>query len=138
MAYLAHVSSAAAYLINRGAAEVLLHHLAVQGACVDHALFDAWSHGLKLRGVIPMAMGLTPQAHVSTINAESTDKLSLLRRTPTLLLRLLTALRIACYGLGAIKRHSFSKIESGASVSSASILPHTPPQSPLPPAPPKT
>lgn len=136
--YLAHVSSAAAYLINRSAAEVLLQHLAVQRACVDHALFDAWSHGLKLRGVTPMAIGLTSQAHVSTINAESTDKLSLLHRTPTLLLRLLTALRIACYGLSVILRHSFSKNKSGATVRSSPTQPHTPSQSPQLPAPPKT
>lgn len=109
VAYLNHVSSAAAYLINRKAAHVLLAHLAVQRACIDHALFDAWTHGLKLRGVMPMPMGLTAQAHVSTINAESTDKMSAMRRVPTFLLRMLTALRIFYYGLTAIWIHRINR-----------------------------
>lgn len=109
VAYLAHVSSAAAYLINRKAVHVLLGHLAVQRACIDHALFDAWTHGLKFRGVMPMAIGLTAQAHISTINAESTDKMSAPRRVPTLLLRMLTALRVFKYGLSALCIHRFSR-----------------------------
>jgi glycosyl transferase family 25 len=40
--HLASISSAAAYLINRRAAEKLLHHLSEMQACIDHSLYETW------------------------------------------------------------------------------------------------
>lgn len=100
--YLAHISSAAAYMINRRAAEVLINHMAVQRACVDHALFENWSHGLRLRGILPMAMQLSAQANISTINAENSGKLALWRRVPTFLARMHVAVRLFSFALREI------------------------------------
>ena len=97
--HLAHISSAAAYMINRRAAEVLINHMAVQRACVDHALFENWAHGLRLRGILPMAMQLSAQANISTINAENSGKLTLWRRMPTFLARMHVAVRLFMFAL---------------------------------------
>jgi len=97
--HLAHISSAAAYMINRHAAQVLIKHMAVQRACVDHALFENWSHGLRLRGIVPMAMQLSAQANISTINAENSGKLALWRRMPTFLARMHVAVRLFFFAL---------------------------------------
>lgn len=96
---LAHISSAAAYMINRRAAQVLIKHMAVQRACVDHALFENWAHGLRLRGILPMAMQLSAQANISTINAENSGKLALWRRLPTFLARMHVAVRLFFFAL---------------------------------------
>ena len=97
--HLAHISSSAAYIINRRAAEILLKHMAVQRACVDHALFENWAHGLRLRGIVPMAMQLSAQANISTINAENSGKLALWRRMPTFLARMHVAVRLFFFAL---------------------------------------
>ena len=97
--HLAHISSAAAYMINRRAAQVLINHMAVQKACVDHALFENWAHGLRLRGIVPMAMQLSAQANISTINAENSGKLVLWRRLPTFLARMHVAVRLFTFAL---------------------------------------
>ncbi len=97
--HLAHISSAAAYMINRHAAQVLIKHMAVQRACVDHALFENWAHGLRLRGILPMAMQLSAQANVSTINAENSGKLAIWRRLPTFLARTHVAVRLFFFAL---------------------------------------
>ncbi len=91
--YMAHISSAAAYLINRHAAKVLFNNLRIQHACIDHILFEHWTHDLKLRGIKPMPVHLSEQAQVSTILAEGTEKLSFLMRLPTFYGRLMHALR---------------------------------------------
>ncbi len=96
---LAHISSAAAYMINRRAAQVLLKHMTVQRACVDHALFENWAHGLRLRGIVPMAMQLSAQANISTINAENSGKLALWRRMPTFLARMHVAVKLFFFAL---------------------------------------
>jgi glycosyl transferase family 25 len=97
--HLAHISSAAAYMINRHAAQVLIKHMAVQRACVDHALFENWAHGLRLRGILPMAMQLSAQANISTINAENSGKLAIWRRMPTFLARMHVAVRLFFFAL---------------------------------------
>lgn len=97
--HLAHISSAAAYMINRHAAQVLIKHMAVQRACVDHALFENWAHGLRLRGILPMAMQLSAQANISTINAENSVKLAIWRRLPTFLARTHVAVRLFFFAL---------------------------------------
>ena len=99
---LAHISSAAAYMINRHAAQVLIKHMAIQRACVDHALFENWAHGLRLRGIVPMAMQLSAQANISTINAENSGKLRLWRRIPTFLARMHVAVRLFTFALKEI------------------------------------
>lgn len=91
--HLGHISSAAAYMINRHAAQQLLQHLAVQRACVDHTLFAKWVHRLRVRGVTPMPVSLAPHAHTSTINAETSDKPHVLQRIPTFGLRFYNTLR---------------------------------------------
>lgn len=97
--YFAHISSSAAYMINRHAAKVLIKHMAVQRACVDHALFENWAHGLRLRGILPMAMQLSTQANISTINAENSGKLAIWRRLPTFLARTHVAVRLLLFAL---------------------------------------
>lgn len=91
--HLGHISSAAAYMINRHAARQLLQHLAVQRACLDHTLFAKWIHSLRIRGVVPMPVSLASHADVSTINAETSDKPHVLQRLPTFALRFYNTLR---------------------------------------------
>jgi glycosyl transferase, family 25 len=89
-AFLTAVTSSAAYLVNRHAAKVLLSHMLVQKACVDHELFDIRSHHLRLRGATPRVIELSEVANVSTIGASGADKSlkpSLWRRFPTLTYR---------------------------------------------------
>ena len=107
--HLAHISSAAAYMINRHAAQVLIKHMAVQRACVDHALFENWAHGLRLRGILPMAMQLSAQANISTINAENSGKLAIWRRLPTFLARIHVAVRLFFF---ALKELTYALIKS--------------------------
>jgi glycosyl transferase family 25 len=96
------VSSAAAYLVNRRAAAVLIEDLAVMRACVDHALFTTWRNGLRLRGVAPMAIRLAAQARVSTINNVTYKKPFVLLRLSTFAARLHVALRIVISSTGAL------------------------------------
>jgi glycosyl transferase, family 25 len=88
--FLTAVTSSAAYVINRHAAKVLLAHMKVQKACVDHELFDIAAHGLRLRGITPKCISLSEQANVSTIgasNSHSDLKPSFWNRIPTLVYR---------------------------------------------------
>jgi glycosyl transferase, family 25 len=85
--FLSAVTSSAAYVVSRQAAIVLLAHMAVQKACVDHELFDIASHHLRLRGVMPRTIKLSEEANVSTIGASGSDstlKPALWKRLPTL------------------------------------------------------
>ena len=100
--HIAHISSAAAYLLNRQAAQKLVSHLQVMRACIDHSLYESWIHGVKLRSVSPMPIQLAAQAHQSTINAESSKKLPIFFRLPTLLHRSYVASRIFFWGLGQV------------------------------------
>lgn len=96
--FLAHISSAAAYLLNRKAAKNLLKNLKHQKACIDHSLFEAWVHGIKLRGISPMPVILSNYSHTSTINSDSSKKLPVINRLPTYFQRLQRSLRIFWYG----------------------------------------
>ena len=100
--HLAHISSAAAYILSRQAAEKLVIHLEVMRACIDHSLYESWKHGLRLRSVIPMPITLAPQAHQSTINLESGEKPLIFFRMPTLFNRSYVAIRIFASGLGQV------------------------------------
>lgn len=102
--HLTHISSSAAYIVNRRSAEILLQYLTVQRACIDHALFSSWVHGLKLRGIEPMVITLSPQAHISTINSENTDKLAFFDRLPTYVARVYVALRILFKAIADLAR----------------------------------
>jgi glycosyl transferase family 25 len=113
--HLAHISSAAAYMINRHAAQVLIKHMAVQRACVDHALFENWAHGLRLRGIVPMAMQLSAQANISTINAENSGKLAIWRRLPTFLARMHVALRLFLFALKELVGETFKSNKNAVS-----------------------
>lgn len=99
------VSSAAAYLVNRRAAEVLFEDLAVMRACVDHALFTTWRNGLRLRGVTPMAIRLAAEARVSTINNVAYKKPFVLFRLNTFAARLHVALRIVISSARALLKN---------------------------------
>ena len=103
--HLANISSAAAYLINRRAAEKLLHHLSVMQACIDHSLYETWRHGLKLRGVLPMPVKLMHHASQSTINAEFVNKPIWIFRLPTFVLRSYIAIRFFLFGLWQLSLH---------------------------------
>ena len=116
--HLAHISSSAAYMINRRAAQVLIKHMAVQRACVDHALFENWAHGLRLRGILPMAMQLSAQANISTINAENSGKLAIWRRLPTFLARIHVAVRLFFF---ALKELTYALIKSNKNPVSRSL-----------------
>ena len=100
--HVAHISSAAAYLLSRNSAERLIKHLDVMRACIDHSLYESWKHGLKLRSVMPMPINLAAQAHESTINTEAGDKPSIFFRLPTLFNRSYVAIRIFFSGLGEV------------------------------------
>jgi glycosyl transferase family 25 len=99
------VSSAAAYLVNRRAAAVLVDDLSLMQACVDHALFTTWRNGLRLRGVTPMAIGLAAQARVSTINNVAFKKPFVLLRLHTFLARIHVALRIVLSAVRALLKN---------------------------------
>jgi glycosyl transferase family 25 len=103
------VSSAAAYLVNRKAAAVLVEDLATMRACADHALFTTWKNGLRLRGVTPMAVRLAPQAGVSTINNIAFKKPFMLLRLLTFVARTHLALRIVLSGIGALLKNSIAR-----------------------------
>lgn len=107
--HLSHISSAAAYFVNRAAAIRLIEHLQVMRACIDHSLFEAWRHGLKLRGVLPMPMSLTSQSHQSTINIERGDKPGFTSRLPTFAHRSYVAARILIAGLAQLVKHLISR-----------------------------
>jgi glycosyl transferase, family 25 len=88
--FLTAVTSSAAYVVNRNAAKILLAHMKVQSACVDHELFDTATHGLRLRGITPKCISLSEQANVSTIGASNPNsdlKPSFWNRVPTLIYR---------------------------------------------------
>ena len=97
--HIAHISSAAAYLLNRQSAQKLVSHLEVMRACIDHSLYESWNHGLRLRSVTPMPIQLAAQAHQSTINTESGEKPPIFCRLPTLMNRSNVAIRLFFSGL---------------------------------------
>ena len=100
--HIAHISSAAAYIVSRQAAETLVSHLDVMRACIDHSLYESWKHGLRLRSVTPMPVNLAAQAHQSTINIESGEKPLIFFRLPTVLNRSYVAIRVFFSGLGQV------------------------------------
>lgn len=107
--HLAHISSAAAYVVNRTAAIALIRHLEVMRACIDHSLLEAWRHQLQIRGVLPMPILLTKQAYHSTINTESGGKPWLMLRLPTLVYRSFISIRIFLFGMRQVLRHFLGK-----------------------------
>lgn len=106
--HLAHISSAAAYVINRNAATRLLSHMEIQRACVDHALFEKWTHGLRLRGISPMPVRLSSQANISTIGVENSGKLPLFQRYPTFIRRSVNALKIFGHAINELLGERFN------------------------------
>jgi glycosyl transferase family 25 len=100
--HIAHISSSAAYLLTRAAAEYLVSCLGVMQECIDHSLYAPWKHGLKLRSVTPLPINLTAQAHQSTINPESGKKPLIFFRLPTLLNRSYVAIRLFFWGIGQV------------------------------------
>lgn len=99
------VTSAAAYLVNRRAAEVLLQKLSTMEACFDHALFANWHHFLRVRGVTPMPIRLAAEAEVSTINVTPFKKPFFLLRIRTFAARTHVAARIVVHAASALMRH---------------------------------
>jgi len=107
--HLGHISSAAAYLVNKKAAHQLIRHLAVMRACIDHSLYESWKHNLKLRSVLPMPVQLTVEANYSTINSDTGGKPPILFRVPTLVNRSYVAIRIFLSAVGQILKNSFKR-----------------------------
>lgn len=99
------VTSAAAYLVSRRAAAVLLEKLATMEACFDHALFSSWHHALRVRGVTPMPIRLAAEANVSTINSTPFKKPFFLFRIRTFAARLHVACRIVFHAVSALIGH---------------------------------
>ena len=106
--FLTHVSSSASYIINRKAATRLLAHMDIQRACVDHALFEKWTHGLRLRGISPMPVRLSSQANISTIGVENSGKLPLSQRYPTFIRRSVNALKIFGHAINELLGERFN------------------------------
>lgn len=106
--HLAHISSAAAYMVNRKAATRLLAHMETQRACVDHALFEKWTHGLRLRGISPMPVRLSSQANISTIGIENSGKLPFFQRYPTFINRSFNAMKIFGHAINELLRERFT------------------------------
>ena len=106
--HLAHISSAAAYIVNRKAATNLLAHMETQRACVDHALFEKWTHGLRLRGISPMPVRLSSQANISTIGADNSGKLPFYQRFPTFMSRSANALKLLGHAINELRIERFN------------------------------
>lgn len=106
--HLAHISSAAAYIVNRKAATNLLAHMETQRACVDHALFEKWTHGLRLRGISPMPVRLSSQANISTIGADNSGKLPFFQRFPTFMSRSANALKLLGHAINELRIERFN------------------------------
>lgn len=75
VAHLTRTTSAAAYVVNRRAAETLLKSIRPITEQVDHALDRPWETGLRTRGIRPMPVVLAPVAHTtSTIGYQDKKK----------------------------------------------------------------
>ena len=75
VAHLTRTASAAAYIVNRRAAETLLKSMRPITEQVDHALDRPWETGLRTRGIRPMPVVLAPVAHTtSTIGYQDKGK----------------------------------------------------------------
>ena len=94
-------------MVSRKAALKLLEHMSTQRACVDHALFEKYTHGLRLRGISPMPMRLSSQANISTIGVENSGKLPFFKRLPTFVYRSVSALKIFGHALRELRRERF-------------------------------
>ncbi len=97
--HLTRTSSAAAYLVNRRAAKILLGTLLPMKEPLDHAHDRPWETGLRVRGVRPMPVGLAPCSASSSIGYADRGSL-----TPGRALRLLCSragkeIRRCGYGL---------------------------------------
>lgn len=64
--HLTRTTSAAAYVLNRRAAEALLKSMLPISEQVDHALDRPWETGLRIRGIRPMPVVLAPVAHTTS------------------------------------------------------------------------
>ena len=64
--HLTRTTSAAAYVVNRRAAETLLRSMRPITEQVDHALDRPWETGLRTRGIRPMPVVLAPVAGTSS------------------------------------------------------------------------
>ena len=73
--HLTRTTSAAAYVVNRRAAETLLRSMRPISEQVDHAHDQPWETGLRVRGIRPMPVILAPVAHTtSTIGYQDKQK----------------------------------------------------------------
>ena len=73
--HLTRTTSAAAYVVNRRAAETLLRSMRPISEQVDHAHDQPWETGLRTRGIRPLPVVLAPVAHTtSTIGYQDKQK----------------------------------------------------------------
>jgi glycosyl transferase family 25 len=85
--HLTRTTSAAAYAVNRRAAEILLKTMLPITEQLDHAHDRPWETGLRVRGVRPMPVALAPISATSSIGyADRGDRSLPLRRAMRLFL----------------------------------------------------
>jgi glycosyl transferase family 25 len=85
--HLTRTTSAAAYAVNRRAAEILLKTMLPITEQLDHAHDRPWETGLRVRGVRPMPVTLAPISATSSIGyADRGDRSLPLRRAMRLFL----------------------------------------------------
>ena len=85
--HLTRTTSAAAYVVNRRAAETLLRSMRPISEQVDHAHDQPWETGLRTRGIRPMPVVLAQVAHTtSTIGYQDKKKGRLLGKAVKLFL----------------------------------------------------
>ena len=82
--HLTRTTSAAGYAINRRAAETLLRTLLPMYTQLDHAMDRPWETGLRIRGVYPLPIRLSPHSAATTLGKK--DKKSPRTSNPGLLL----------------------------------------------------
>ncbi len=94
-------TSAAAYAVNRRAAETLLKTMLPITEQLDHAHDRPWETGLRVRGVRPMPVTLAPISTTSTIGYDDRDErsLSFLRAVRLFLYRAAKEIRRFGHGL---------------------------------------
>lgn len=107
--HLTRTTSAAAYMVNRRAAERLVAGLLPMREQIDHAHDRPWETGLRIRGLRPMAARLSETALITTIEngpaQSSTAKGRGKKRSFRLLARrALKEVRRFLWGLGEILR----------------------------------
>ncbi|NDP57916.1 MAG: glycosyltransferase family 25 protein [Oxalobacteraceae bacterium] len=101
--YLAQPNGTQGYLINRDAAERLLHHTARMSVAIDTALDRDWEHGVQIRGIEPAVL-THDDSFGTTLGTAQKTPLSPLRKLVREVNRIGTGLRKQLWLLRKKKR----------------------------------